>query len=165
MHPAVLERDALLSQCEVTRTRRSGPGGQNRNKVETAIVLVHRPSGISVEASERRSQGENLAVAVTRLRRELAVGVRSPEVISSPSPLWMTRLRGSRLTVNPDHDDYPPLLAESLDHLAALDWNVSSAAQRLQTTASQLVGLWKNHPPALDRVNQERRVRGLRRLM
>src|SRR5262249_27924451 len=42
-HPAARAPDALLAECEVRRTRRSGPGGQNRNKVETAVVLRHLP--------------------------------------------------------------------------------------------------------------------------
>ncbi len=50
-HLAALDLKRLASGCEFRRTRRSGPGGQNRNKVETAIVLVHRPSGIVAEAT------------------------------------------------------------------------------------------------------------------
>ena len=37
IHPAALPFDALLKECEVRRLRRSGPGGQHRNKVETAV--------------------------------------------------------------------------------------------------------------------------------
>jgi hypothetical protein len=53
--------------------------------VETAVVITHRPTGISAQASERRSQAENLAVAWKRLRVELALGVREP---------WPKRARG-----------------------------------------------------------------------
>ena len=58
-HPAALEEAVLASQCKVRTTRRSGPGGQNRNKVETAVELIHGPTGLRAQASERRSQGEN----------------------------------------------------------------------------------------------------------
>src|SRR4051794_13878872 len=74
LHPACVPTAALLLQCEVRRQRRSGPGGQHRNKVETAVVLVHGPTGIRGEASERRSQTQNLKVAVQRLRVKLAIG-------------------------------------------------------------------------------------------
>ena len=77
MHPAALPWEELERQCDIKRTRGSGPGGQHRNKVETAIVITHRESGIRGEASERRSQAQNLAVAWNRLRVALALGVRT----------------------------------------------------------------------------------------
>ena len=40
-HPCDLQLEDLLARCQVTRTRGSGPGGQHRNKVETAIVIKH----------------------------------------------------------------------------------------------------------------------------
>ncbi len=63
--------DELLRQCEVDRYRASGPGGQHRNKTESAVRLTHRPSGIVVTATERRSQLQNRLVALTRLREKL----------------------------------------------------------------------------------------------
>lgn len=66
MHPACLPAAELLAAHDETRTRRSGPGGQHRNKVETAVVLLHQPTGIKAEASERRSKAENRRVALRR---------------------------------------------------------------------------------------------------
>ena len=56
LHPARLDPDALAAECDFRRTRRSGPGGRNRNKVETAVILTHRLTGVTAEASERRTQ-------------------------------------------------------------------------------------------------------------
>src|SRR5947209_19951057 len=92
-HPAALAADRLLAECETRRLRRSGPGGQNRNKVETAVVLTHRPTGLVAEANERRSQAENGRVALHRLRLALALAVRSPRVAACPSTLWRSRCR------------------------------------------------------------------------
>jgi hypothetical protein len=78
MHPAALPIEALLADCDEIRTRRGGPGGQHRNKVSTAVVIRHRPTGITAEASERRSQTLNRTVAIRRLRLRLAIEVRTP---------------------------------------------------------------------------------------
>jgi len=157
-HPAAIPVEQLLAECTVERTRRRGPGGQHRNKVETAIVLRHQPSGARAAASERRSQAENLQQAVFRLRVALALAVRRPR--AAPSPLWQSRCRGGRVAVNPRHADFPALLAEALDALDAAEHDVPTAAAGLGCTASQLVKLLQLEPRALAAVNAQRRIRG-----
>ena len=51
--------------------RASGPGGQHVNKTESAIRATHRPSGIAVVASERRSQLQNKTEAMERLKEKV----------------------------------------------------------------------------------------------
>jgi len=67
----LLPDDALLAQCDVQAHRASGPGGQHRNKAETAVRLVHLPSGVSVEGKDERSRTQNLRIALGRLREKL----------------------------------------------------------------------------------------------
>jgi len=164
MHPAALPAPALWRECELRRVRRSGPGGQHRNKVETGVVLCHRPTGVRAEASERRSQAENRAVALRRLRIRLALDVRRPVEPAGPSELWRSRVRGERLALSPRHDDFPALLAEALDWLWSLAGDARAAAEALGCTASQLVRLLGHEPAALARVNAWRAQRGLRPL-
>jgi protein subunit release factor A len=64
--PAILKR-----QVVVETYRSSGPGGQRKNKTETAVRIKHLPSGITVIATEYRSQSQNRELAFERLRERL----------------------------------------------------------------------------------------------
>jgi hypothetical protein len=162
VHPAALDSERLLAQCDVRRTRRSGPGGQNRNKVETAVVLTHRPTGLVAEANERRSQAENGRAALFRLRLALAIEVRGGfGTAVGPSALWRSRCRDGRISINPSHADFPALLAEALDVIEAQGTDVRSAAEALGCSTSQLVKLLKLEPRALACVNRRRAELGL----
>jgi len=61
----------LKKQVVIETYRSRGPGGQRKNKVETAVRLTHSPSGITVVATEHRSQSENRKLAFERLRDRL----------------------------------------------------------------------------------------------
>lgn len=169
-HPATLPIEQLLRDCEETHARRSGPGGQHRNKVETAVILKHRPTLITAEANERRSQFENRNVAIGRLRVQLALKHRSEVAsderkTSGPSDLWRSRCLKGRLSINPAHEDFPALLAEALDVIVAADFDLKTAAELLTTSSSQLVKFLKMEPQALTMINQQRETRNLRVLL
>ncbi|HRP62355.1 MAG TPA: peptide chain release factor-like protein [Phycisphaerales bacterium] len=162
-HPATLADEDLLKQCEVAFGRTSGPGGQHRNKVETAATLTHLPSGISATGTERRRQIENRGVALKRLRLKLALRVRanvSPKYYT-PTELWESRRQGKQLSINPLHRDYPALLAEALDVIVARKFDVAGAAGILGISMSQLAKLVRHDKHAFAMVNEGRVQRGL----
>jgi hypothetical protein len=151
-----------MKSCDLGKGRSGGPGGQNRNKVETLVQLLHRPTGITAHAGERRSSVENRSVAIRRLRLALAVQVRTPVPLGEiRSPLWLTRTRTGRISCSVDHNDFASLLAEALDVILAARLDVRKAALRLGVSSSQLLGLLRDHPPALVRINAERAREGL----
>ncbi|QQE13649.1 peptide chain release factor-like protein [Planctomycetota bacterium] len=173
-HPATIDPDALLKQCKIERTRASGPGGQHRNKVETAIRITHNPTNILAQASERRSQAENQKVALFRLRLNLAIDHRTTPDITSPPPnqpdelpsyrsssLWQSRCKSKRIACNPKHNDFPALLAEALDVLAPFEYNPGPAAKILNISTSQLIKFIKDAPRAFESVNRIRQQNNL----
>jgi ribosome-associated protein len=65
MSPQELEK--LRAEVEIDFFKSHGPGGQRKNKRETAVRIRHRPTGITVIATESRYQGANLSLALQRL--------------------------------------------------------------------------------------------------
>ena len=63
--------EILKKQVLLETYKSSGPGGQRKNKTETAVRLKHLPSGITVTATEYRSQAQNRKQAFERLRDRL----------------------------------------------------------------------------------------------
>ena len=81
------DRESLERDCDVEFFVAGGPGGQHRNKVETGVRLKHRPTGIVITATERRSQHANREAAYERMSERLTEmqKVRRPRRPTRPS--------------------------------------------------------------------------------
>lgn len=133
--------DDLLRACEEQRYKASGPGGQRRNKVETAVRLRHGATGVTVQASESRSLAENRTSAVRRLRERIAFDVRAPfdpAGNQAPSELREAR-KGESLAISTRHATYPIVAAVALDALQACEGSYARAADALGISTSQLL--------------------------
>ena len=85
--------EALRKEVKITTFRSGGPGGQHRNKVESAVRLVHIPSGIAVVATESRFQGRNRELAFQRLRERLVERNRRKKTRHATGPSRAARAR------------------------------------------------------------------------
>lgn len=159
-----LTDEQLLQQCELDTYRASGPGGQKRNKTSSAVRLRHPPSGLMVIAEESRSQHENRARALRRLRQALYLKLREP--LSSDDLQPETLLQ--RPDFGPARDDegklhlsvrdvrFWPAVGVVLDVLLAFQGRLSEAALALGTTTANLGDFLRCNDKVWEQVNQIR---------
>jgi RF-1 domain len=155
----VLTDEQLLAQCEVDTYRASGPGGQKRNKTSSAVRLRHPPSGLIVIAEESRSQHENKAKALRRLRRALYLELREPV-----PPGSLSQHTDYAPALGPDGKLHPsakdprfwPAAGIVLDLLAAVEARVGEAAELLGVTTGNLVDFLQTDPKLWQAANQLR---------
>jgi protein subunit release factor B len=65
------EEQKLLDECEVQTFKSSGKGGQHVQKTDSAVRLIHRPTGLRVTCQEERSQFLNKKICLEKLRKKL----------------------------------------------------------------------------------------------
>jgi hypothetical protein len=151
---------SLRKACLEERYKASGPGGQRRNKVQTAVRFRHPESGVTVHAEESRSLQENRVRALRRLRERIAMEVRAALDLGSPElPPEFLAQRGPRgvLAVNRRNPAYPIVLATVLDALDAADGSYAGAARGLGLTTSQVLRFLRSDAEAWRAAEQLRR--------
>lgn len=147
-----LEDDVLLAQCDIDRFRASGPGGQKRNKTDSAVRLRHRPSGLEAIAVESRSQHENRARALRRLRLTIALSLRAPVAGTLPADAFDVGRRAPRFLAT---------LATVFDALEANGWRLSDAARALGVTTAALSRFLEHDPEVFRALSERRQAAGL----
>ncbi len=147
-----LDDAELLRECDVQNFRGSGPGGQKRNKTSSGVRLVHRPTGCTGSATERRSQQQNQTQALHRLRLEIAFEIRNSEPVE-------------QLTfVGANHRDFARHAAEMMDALCQNLYSLRDTAAACSTSTAQLTRMICADSRLLSKVNELRRSRGLKPL-
>lgn len=160
----------LLAQCEVDTYRASGPGGQKRNKTSSAVRLRHPPSGLIVIAEESRSQHENRARALKRMRQALYLKLREElpaanlSAMQSHADLRSARNTTGRLDVGRKDPRFWPAVGVVLDVLEAAGARVSEAAAALGISTGNLIDFLQINPKVWEQANVLRSRFGLKSL-
>jgi hypothetical protein len=172
-HPATISPAMLVNQCQMSQLRRTGPGGQHRNKASTAILWIHKPTGIRAEASESREQSVNRQMAFCRLRLQLAIFVRTKQssnlrqlILSGgihdnePTGIeyairntWSDR----KLKISAKHKDFPSVAAILLDDLHLAGGQPSLVGPLWNASTTSIVALVSASHQCLSEVNRWRR--------
>lgn len=151
-----LSDQQLLKQCEVDTYKASGPGGQHRNKVSSAVRLRHKPTGLSAHGDQSRSQHDNKRLAVRRLRATIACQMRAPiDPGGTPPPELAECIhvrKGGQATgrkhiqIGRKDHRFWPVTARVLDVVETFEARLSDAAGWLGITTSNLISLLKQDP-------------------
>ncbi|PKI61145.1 hypothetical protein CRG98_018465 [Punica granatum] len=161
-----------MKQCEMSTFRTSGPGGQHRNKRDSAVRLKHLPTGITAQASEDRSQHKNRASALSRLRTRLARKVRNTVELDaySPPPELLqilpakSTLKDSGPQIGPNNPKFNAGMQALLDLLYAVEGSVSDAASMLGLSTGALSRLILSDDSLRMEVNELRASKGMKPL-
>ncbi|KAM7508137.1 hypothetical protein LguiA_018590 [Lonicera macranthoides] len=170
----LLSDEQLMKQCEMGTFKASGPGGQHRNKRESAVRLKHLPTGIIAQASEDRSQHMNRASALARLRTRLALKVRNTidlESYTPPQELLQilpakSTIRGSDCgpQIGPKNRKFLMGMQALLDLIYAVDGSVADAAKNLGLSTGALSRLILSDDSVRLAVNEFRASKGMKPL-
>ena len=163
--------EALLGQCDVHVYRSSGPGGQHRSKVSSAVRFLHRPTGIAAHGDDSRSQHQNKRMAIRRLRMNIACAVRGamaswgegiPPTVAEC--IFTPRGRGDaarpKLAVGVRDQRFWRVAAFVLDVLAAYEGRLSDAAAHLGISTGNLASFLQSDRHLLTAVQAIRKAHG-----
>lgn len=164
---AALPDPLLLAQCQVDTYRASGPGGQKRNKTSSAVRLRHLPTGLLVIGEESRSQHENKAKCLTRLRQALYLHLRDPvpPALGPTHPdLLAAKDADGRLHLRQRDPRFWPAVGAVLDVLTVTGGQVSTAADLIGTSTANLIAFLQTDPKVWQEANHVRAAFGLKGL-
>lgn len=157
-----LPPESFLKLCERTNFQASGPGGQKRNRVLSAVRLEHPPTGLRAEGKARREVALNQKDALQKLRLLLALDAaalfadnpdRDPAALRARLPAAWPAFRAK---INPDHPEFPNAAFLALAWLILARGELAPPAQALGLSTSAFVRFLKLSGPVLQRARDLR---------
>jgi hypothetical protein len=147
-HWLELTGTAFLADCRFEAFRGPGPGGQKRNKTSNSIRLTHEPTGLHVIAGESRSQAENKARAIRRIKLKIAAEIRhaiDPRGFEPPDWFPAVVMLG-RIAVSHHNVHYARTAELVLDLLDARQGSLGDVAKLLGVTTSSVAKFLLGEP-------------------
>lgn len=152
----ILASDEVLRRsCAEDFYRASGPGGQKRNKTESAVRLRHEATGMIVVAVESRSREENRVRALRRLREAIAYKVRQ-EPAEGELASVLKEAAQAELRVGRRDERYLPVAAHLLDLLESHGGRLSEVAESLSLPTAKVVRFLETTPELWEAIQQIR---------
>ncbi len=144
-----LTLEELARLCRVESFRGVGPGGQKRNKTETAVRVTLESEGLSAFDDQTRSQHQNKHHALRKLRLLIALNCRQvPGPWTAPVP-------------SPNSPAWETWLGAAIDALEEKQYHLAEAAALLGCSTNQLAKNLGQRPAVWQFLNQQRQQRGL----
>lgn len=170
-----LTDEKILAQCDIHIYKASGPGGQHRNKVSSAIRLRHKTTGITATANDSRSQHSNKKLALQRMRMNIALRLRCdvpPTQEKSKLPEILTeclqvatkgpQAGSAKLIIGRKNHKFWSVAAYLLDILLGAEGKVAQAAAVLGITTGNLTSVLKSDRHLLAAVQGIRKSNNMR---
>lgn len=170
-----LTDEEILAQCDIHIYKASGPGGQHRNKVSSAVRLKHKITGITATANDSRSQHSNRKMAMQRMRMNIALRLRSPIPLThekSNLPEILTecihvaskgpKAGSARLTIGRKNHRFWTVAALLLDLLGGAEGKLAQVSGNLGITTGNLTSVFKSDRHLLAAVQKIRKSHNMR---
>ena len=164
----------LMAQCRQDVYKSSGPGGQHRNKVSSAVRLRHGPTGITAHGDDSRSQHENRLLAIHRLRMNIACQHRRGVDLGAGPPAYIRECtfiaRGGpvegtrRFQIGVRDHRFWRVAAYLLDLLEAHAGKIAAAAETIGISTSNFAKILESDRHLLAAAQEIRKRHGLGRL-
>jgi len=162
-----LADEKLLKDCRVDTYQASGHGGQKRNRKYSAVRITHLATGLATISEESRSQAENKARALRRLRNLIALNVREGcpheqfEIAREVKDLFR---KDNPLRINPKNPLYPIFCATIMDAVFLGRGGIRDACALLKISSGQLGKILKKDRELFVGINQLREYFNLKPL-